>query len=149
MGVRDNGTDLQLFSMGVPFYSARGLTQTLTPIASVAGNRQNLRRTIGGQLVNITPPQFLKYSTKISGKDQRPPSLDGIWPGSPITVFCISYLAYPQGGTAQRTEVSGSSFLENGFVFYRPALTCLIINFSDEQGEWTGDDTWQLELEEV
>ena len=149
MGIRDSGTDLALYTMGVPFYSARGLDQQITPIRSVQGNRQNLRRTIGGSLVNITPPEFLKYSTRIRATDQRPPAVDGIWPGTAITVYCVAYLAYPVGGAAQRAEVSGSSFTEQGFVFYRPILSCLMVSFTIDEGEWTAQNRWELELEEV
>ena len=149
MAVRDNGTDLQLFTMGVPFYSARGLNQTLQPIRAIAGNRQNLRRDINGNLVNITPPEFLKYASKISATDQRPPAVDSVWPGTLVTVFCIAYLSYAVGGTAGRTEVSGSSFEENGFIFYRPALAMMVMDFNMDDGEWSGEIRWELELEEV
>jgi len=38
----------------VPPYSARGLTQTLTPIAAAA----NMRRTINGELLDLSAGQF-------------------------------------------------------------------------------------------
>lgn len=151
MAILDSGTILLLTSIGIPFYSARGSSQTLTPIKEVGGNRQNLPRTLNGQLINLTPSIFLKYSTVISGKDQAGPSRDLVWPGTLITVSCVATLSYPTGqaGSPGRGVVGGSSVTANGFVTYRPILNCMVINFDDKLDEWPHEYSWKLELEEV
>ena len=149
MSLDTTGTLLTISVMGVPFYSARGLTQTLSPIQAIRNNRNNLRRTIGGTLVNLTPTQFLKYSTKITCRDQQPPAIDDIWPGTPIVVSCVAELSYPVGGTPQRPEVSGSSVTVDGFVHYRPVLTMMIVDLDENLSEWDAQYSWSLELEEI
>lgn len=151
MGIYDSGTILLLSPIGIPFYSARGISQTLTPIKEVGGNRQNLPRTINGQLINLTPSIFLKYSTVITGKDQSGPSRDLVWPGTLITVSCVATLSYPTGqaGSPGRGIVDGSSVAANGFTIYQPILNCMVINFDDKLEEWEHEYSWKLELEEV
>ncbi|KLK91426.1 hypothetical protein AA309_20240 [Microvirga vignae] len=140
-----NETVLSLSGMGVAPYSARGLTQTLTPI----GQATSVRRTINGGLVDLSLAAFRKYRSTISGGDQRAPSVDGVWPGQIVTVDCISELAYPVGGTPQRTVVAGSSHEDGGFVYYRPRLQMMVVGFTATQDEWGATVKWQLELEEV
>jgi hypothetical protein len=149
MGLQDSGSLLILSPMGLPWYSARDITQTLNPIQAIQNNRQNLRRTIGGVLVNITPTEFLKYGSKISSSDQQPPSVDGVWPGTLVTVTCITQLAYPVGGSPQRPVFSGSTVTSNGFVFYRPILNMMITGWSQSFAEWKAGVHWELDLEEV
>src|SRR5215472_2099058 len=102
------GTLLTLSVYGIPFFSARGITQSLTPIREAA-NRQALPRTINGQLFNLVPSIFLKYSTQIEGKDQAGPSRDMLWPGALIQVGCVATLSYPVGlpGAPGRGVVTG------------------------------------------
>ena len=149
MALADSGTLLLITPMGLPFFSARDLTQTLTPIQAVQNNRQNLRRTIGGVLVNITPSQFLKYASKVSAADQQPPAVDGVWPGTLVTVTCVAQLAFPVGGAPQRPQLSGSEVVSNGFVFYRPVLNMMVAGWSESLAEWKPGLTWELDLEEV
>ncbi len=102
MPLADTGTELYLTVLGVdalPFYSARGLTQTYRPIREIANNRNNIRRTIGGVLVDITAPEFRLLETTLTGDDQRPPQLDTIWPGT----------AYPAMGCAAPLSLSHRS----------------------------------------
>lgn len=137
-------TLLSLSGIGVPPYSGRGLTQTLEPIDQAA----NLQRTINGFLLDLSTAQFRKYKSTISGADQRPPSCDGVWPGQEVVVDCIAELAYPYAETAQRDEVSGSSYEEAGFVFYRPQLTMIVTGFQSSQDEWGATVSWSMTLEE-
>jgi hypothetical protein len=130
--------------MGVPLYSARGLSQTLVPIDASA----NMRRSINGVLTDVAHSQFRKYKSVITCTDMRVPAADGIWPGMTLVVDCVSFLSYPVGGTAQRTVVSGSSFTESGFVFYRPRLTMLVTHSTVQTDEWAATVPWELDLEE-
>lgn len=147
MSAHSDITVLNITSIGVPPYSARGLTQTLTPIQ--AGYSQ--RRTVNGTLVNLAATEYRKYRSVITGNDQQPPPYDNFWIGQQIVVDCIAELAYTTGqaGSPARTVVSGSSRTESGFTFYRPRLTMLVVNWSiakDEYGAVTG---WSLDSEEV
>ena len=138
-------TLLVLTGIGIPAYSARGLTQTLQPIEA-AGSQ---RRTVNGTLVDLSLPQFRKYRSTIRCSDMEAPALDGIWPGAMVTVHCVVELCHPTGGTSERTPVTGSMRTEGGFIFYRPQITMQVIGFSVEKNEWGAITGWTLELEEV
>ena len=138
-------TILTLVGIGLPLYSARGLTQTLVPIEQSGAPR----RTINGDLVETAGVQFRKYRSSITGSDQRPPAFDGIWAGTQIEVDCIVALAYPEYGPAQRPVVTGSHFQESGYNFYRPRLQMTVIAFTLETDEWGAVVSWTLELEET
>ncbi len=137
-------TTLTLTGVGVPAYSARGLTQTLEPLDLAT----SLARTINGELIDLSRPEFRKYKSTISGTDQRPPSCDGLWPGRQIVVDCIEELAYPDGGVPQRPVVDGSSFSEGGFTYYRPRLTMVVTAFQLSRDEYSAQVAWSMSLEE-
>jgi hypothetical protein len=137
-------TVLSLLGLGVPAYSARGLTQTLEPLDQAT----SLARTINGELIDLSRAEFRKYKSTISGTDQRPPSCDGLWPGRQIVVDCVEELAYPDGGTPQRPVVVGSSFSEEGFTYYRPRLTMVVTDFQLSRDEYGAQVGWSMSLEE-
>jgi hypothetical protein len=141
----DGQTMLAISVMGVPMYSARGLSQTLEPIDA----SRSIRRSINGILTDVAHAQFRKYKSKISCTDMRTPAFDGIWPGLTVTVDCVAYLSYPVGGVAHRTVVAGSQFTEGVFTFYRPRLTMMVITNTAQTDEWTASVPWELDLEEV
>jgi hypothetical protein len=138
-------TLLVLAGIGVPLYSARGLTQTLQPIEA-AGSQ---RRTVNGALVDLSLAQFRKYRSTVRCSDMEAPALAGIWPGHVVTVDCIVELSYPSGGAPERTPVTASVRSESGFVFYRPQLTMQVTGYTVEKNEWGAVTAWTLELEEV
>jgi len=146
MGLQDSGSILTISVMGVPWYSARGASQTLTLISE----SQDQRRSINGVLLNLSYPQFRKYSTKITCKDQRSPAMDGIFPGQEVTIGCICELAYPVGGSPARPVVSGSQRVEHGHVFYRPILDMLIqaVDPFVSIDEWAADIQWEIDAVE-
>jgi hypothetical protein len=137
-------TNLVISSFGVPVFSARGLTQVFTEIRQ--GNQ--VKRDVNGNPKDLSLAQFHKYHTRISCKDQRPPAIDGIWIGQSVVISCVKHLSYRVGGSPARPVVPGSNFTENGFVFYYPLLTMMITDFSDQEGEWDGEDDWFIEAEE-
>ena len=139
-----NQTLLVLSVMGVPLYSARGLSQTLEPIDA----SKNMRRSINGILTDVAHTQFRKYQSKITCTDTRVPAADGIWPGMTIVVDCVAYLSYLAGGTPQRTVVPGSSFDEGGYTFYRPRLTMMVTAITAQVDEWAATVPWEIDLEE-
>ena len=131
--------------MGIPPYSARGLSQTLTPVPA----SQQLRRTINGTLVDFSSAQFRKFQSTISGNDQQPPAVNAIWPGSELVVDCICEIAYESStGGPDRQEVAGSIRYEGDFTFYRPQLTMKVVNFQINTDEYGAQIGWQLDLEE-
>lgn len=139
-------TLLLLDGMGVPLYSARGLTQTLEPI----GQAGQFARDINGTLVFVGGEQFRKYRSVITGTDQQAPALDGVWPGMTITVHCVAELAYdPNTAGPQREAVPGSEREEDDFNFYRPVLEMMVINFQEAAAEYEAQTAWTLELEEI
>lgn len=141
----NGNTLLELLETGVPIYSARDLTQTLSPIAASI----DARRDINGTLRDLSNPQFQKYSSKITCTDQRSPAIDGMWPGRVLTVYCVCELACPIGSHPLRPVVSGSQRDEEHFTFYRPILEMMVTSFSSQLDEWTADVQWELDLEEL
>ena len=137
---------LTLSGIGVPPYSARGASQTLEPIQAA----QQMRRTINGELIDISRAEFRKYRSTISCVDQQPPAVDGVWPGQVLTVGCISELSYrTAGSTPSRNMVAGSSRTEGDYTFYRPSLTMRVVAFSQDTDEYGAVVSWSLQLEEV
>lgn len=130
----------------IPLYAARGISQTLEPIDQA----KSQRRTVNGELVDLSLSRFHQYKSRISCSDQRPPALDGIFPGATFLVKCAYRLAYPTiGGMPSRDEVSGSSFTEGDFTFYEPVLTMMVADHSGNFAEWEAGVEWWIEFNEV
>ena len=140
-----NETLLTITGAGVPPYSARGLQQTLDPIPLTA----NIRRTVNGGLINLSPTQFRKYMSIITCEDQQTPAVGGIWPGSVVTVGCVAELCHLIGQTPERTAVAGSTYQEDGYEFYRPELTMMVIQISNNRNEYGALTSWSITLEET
>lgn len=143
---------LVLSAIGLPPYSARGLKQTLAPIAAST----QLRRTVNGALKNVADPLFRKYASVISGQDVDPPALDMVWPGRTLTVSCIYELAIqdsetdPLGsGDLGRTPVQWPARSADGFLFYRPLLVMKVTGWNGNEDEYGRVVDWTLNLEEV
>ena len=145
MAYPTDNTNLVITGMGVPPYSARGLTQSLEPIAQATF----FRRTVDGTAVDLSAPQFQKYQSTISGTDQQPPAFDGLWPGQIFTVDCIAELAYETstGEAPERTVVASRD--EGDWTFYRPRMTMMVTGFRAITDEYGAEVGWELSLEEV
>lgn len=143
----NSDTLLTISGFGTMLYQARGLTQSLEVISAA----HNQGRTINGKLIDLSAPQFRKYASKISCTDVNAPPLDGIWPGMTVTVHCACVLSYLTGrsGSPVRDEVSGSSYVEGAYTFYRPILTMLVQAVNEHLDEWKDDTQWEVDLEEV
>jgi hypothetical protein len=139
-------TLLVLSGVGVPPYSARGLTQTLEPIEAST----QLRRTVNGALVDLSYEPFRKYKSTISCQDYEPPAVDGIWPGQVVTVECVAELCFPTAtGSPARPALTGSERTDGDFTFYRPVLVMRVAGFSLSRDEYGAAVSWQLQLEEI
>lgn len=144
-------TLLIMDGIGIPLYSARNLTQTLSLIPPMSGGSGTLlRRSVRGKMIDLTYQQFQLYGTKITCTDRRAPALSGVWPGKLVTIHCVTELCYPIGDHAQRPSVSGSERIEDHFIFYRPVLEMIVTNFQPNQHqEWEQNVVWELDAEEV
>jgi hypothetical protein len=148
---------LALTGMGVTPYSSRGLQQSLKPIAASV----QTRRTVNGALHDVSDPIFRKYESTITGEDQDPPAVEGVWPGMQLVVDCIVEIAVlgvfediTDGSTGDDVEfdkphVPDSVRNDGTFTYYRPRLTMLITGFEVERDEWGAVVSWAMELEEV
>src|SRR5579859_1647280 len=152
MSLNTTGTILTLANAStdattlLPFYSARGLTQTLAPIDGAMFQM----RTVNGELVDLSVSRFRKFRSLISAKDVRPPSRDDVWPGLAVIVGCAYLLSYPTtGGSPSRTPVAGSQLIEGNFTFYQPELTMMVGKISGSFEEWEAGYDWSIELNEV
>jgi len=74
LGADNSLTLLVMSTIGVPLYSARGLTQTLTPVSEA---KPTPRRTINGELRWLGLTQMQKYESTISCTDQEAPAF--VW----------------------------------------------------------------------
>jgi len=130
----------------LPFYSARGMTQTMTPIDAA----QSQRRTVNGELVDLSLSRMRKYASVISANDVRPPSRDDVWPGKTVYVGCAYLLSYPTvGGSPSRDVVSGSTVVSGAFTFYRPVIHFMIGKSSGSFEEWQAGYGWSIPMQEV
>lgn len=141
------GTILIMSTAGVPLYSARGLQQSLTPVAE---SKPPPRYTINGELVFLGLPQMRKYDSIITCTDQQAPAFGGLWVGMAVLVNCVAELAYKtSGGSAERTEVPSSSRTEGGFTYYRPQISFMVVDWQQGHDEYKHDYVWQLSLREI
>lgn len=165
---------LKLSVGGLPPLSARGCTQTLTPLS--LGHQQ---RTINGELVHWGD-QGVKYQSHIQCQDQTVLATDGLSPGIDVTVECIQSLwqRFENRGDGENTirldrePVEGSvvamtaerepldilcdgdsiqlpSMAEAIFVCYRPKLRMKVCHYELFTNEWGLSSGWKLDLEEI
>ena len=148
IGADNNYTLLVMSPIGVPLYSARGLTQTLTPVSEA---KPSPRRTINGELRWLGLTQMQKYESTITCTDQQSPALDGIWPGQAVLINCVCELAYRTGETAGRTVVPGTTprSTPDGFVYYYPQIAFMVTDYNTSMEEYQHDYQWQLSLREI
>lgn len=132
-------------SMGQPLYAARGLTQTLIPLEASS----QIERSINGEVMDLSHPQFRKYDSEISCTDVETPAIDGVWPGMEVEVECVAELSYlTSGGSPEREVVSGSSRIEGDYTFYRPVLQMVVVTYDIQLEEYAADYSWILRLTE-
>lgn len=138
-------TLLVISGEGMPPYAVRGITQSLEPIEAAT----NLRRTVNGGLVDLSASQFKKYRSTISCADVNSPAFDAVEIGDAVLVDCVAELAYKAAGSPSRPVVPGSSRTADGFVFYRPQLSMIVVGKSQETDEYGAEVSWTMELEEA
>lgn len=145
--------ELALTGMGIPPFSIRGVTQTLEVL-----ERDDLRRNMNGTLLDLSNSNFRKFVSEIECEDMTSPAQHDIWRGKILTVDCIVELAV--AGTLPdppedwedniRPIVPGSLRERDGFIFYRPRLTMMVVEPPVvERDEWGGVVGWSMTLGEV
>jgi hypothetical protein len=129
---------------GIPLYSARGLTQTLTPCADA---KPSPLRTINGELRFLGGSQMKKYESVITCTDVEAPPFSGLWPGDIVLVNCAVELSYhtdtesPER-TVVRSRVVGAQTL------YFPQIEFMVVDYNDSYQEYPHLHGWQLTLSE-
>jgi hypothetical protein len=140
-------TLLALSGLGIPLYSARGLTQTVEE----ADGQSTFERDINNALVDLSPPVEKKLRSTISAEDVEAPAFNGSPKGMLVTVDWVYEFAYLTSmGTAGATRdvVPGSERTVDDWTYYRPRMSMLITNFSGSRNEYGHMTSWTLELEE-
>lgn len=146
MSLPEEMTLLIMTPIGVPLYSARGLTQTLTPVAEA---KPPPKRTVNGEARFLGASQMRKYDSVISCSDQNAPPFSGLWPGDDVVVDCVCELSYADvtGATAERTVV-GTERVVGGFKMYRPRIEFLVVDWEQNFEEYGVTYVWRLTLTE-
>lgn len=140
-------TTLVLDGIGVAPYSARGISQSLEPIAESS----HLEYTINGELIDLGIPELRKFQVSISCTDQEAPALSGIWPGVAFTLHSIEPLSFPTAEPArkERPSVPGSEYQIGDMTYYRPILELVCSSWKTNITEYGRDINWQLEARET
>jgi hypothetical protein len=121
-------TVLAVTGITIPDYAVRGLKMDLQLIAANDG----LRRSINGNLLDLTAPQFRKYSAVLSCEDQDVPELTDIWQGKIVTVTCIPGLGPVNNPTADTLT-----------------LSMMVDTWSTSRAEWDALTNWTINLLEI
>ncbi len=137
-------TLLIMTPIGVPLYSARGLTQTLTPTQAA---KPAPRRTINSTARFLGGSQMKKFDSTITCTDVNAPPFSGLWPGDLVTVQCVEELSYhTDTGSPERTVVI--SRVVGAFTLYRPEIEFMVVDWNDSYQEYPDQHGWQLTLTE-
>lgn len=145
MSMPSEMTLLIMTPIGVPLYSARGLTQTYTPITEA---KPTPRRTINGEARFLGGNQMRKYESTITCTDQNAPPFSGVWPGDTLTIDCVFELSYKTvGGSPERTVVRSRTV--GDFTLYCPRMTFMVVDFETSFVEYEAENQWRLTLTEV
>jgi len=77
-------TVLKFGDIALPTGSSRFISQTLQPI-----DNGDVRRTVNGNLRDMTRDENRKFEGQLSSTDQATPALAGVWKGSIHIVECV------------------------------------------------------------
>lgn len=138
----------------LPPYAGRQINQSLDPITSIGGGGGDvmgtlIQRDINGDVMDLTYPQFRKYASVVTCRDQVPPSFNAAWHGLICQVDCIPEWNYLTGGTAERPAVAGSERTDGPVTFYRPSLLMIVAGLAYSQEEYSGLYNWRIVFQEV
>mgnify|MGYP003641141340 CR=1 FL=1 len=154
----------------IPSGSDLGISQSLS-VLSQAGSG---RRSVNGVRISRKNTLFQKYISNISGNDNLPIALAGLWPEDLVTVHSVAILpqrpststqttlirppvsdsvyAVDENGNLVTVSVSGSVVTHSSSVktiFFRPILNCAIVSLDTDRDDDSANVSWSLNLEEV
>ncbi len=115
-------TVLAITGITIPDYAIRGLTFDLQLVTSDGG----LRRSVNGELLDLTASQFRKYSGTLSCQDQDVPVLTDIWEGQVVAITLIPFSGI---GTA--------------------TLNMMVTNWTTSTDEWGHLVDWSIDFLEI
>ena len=139
-------TLLIITPVGIPLYSARGLTQTLTPVPEA---KPTPKRTVNGEARFLGGTQMRKYNSVITCTDVNAPPFGGLWPGDVVVVDCVAELVFKTAaGSPERLPVTDSLRTVGAFSYYRPRITFLVVDFEESVQEYEAMYPWRLTLTE-
>lgn len=118
---------LAITGITIPDYAIRGLTLDLQLVAADGG----LRRSINGELLDLTADQFRKYTATLSCEDQDVPTLTDIWQGQIVTITCI-----PGVGPANNTDGTLT-------------LSMMVDTWNTSRAEWDSLTNWSINFIEI
>ncbi len=122
-----DSTLLAITGITIPDYAIRGLTLDLQLVAADGG----LRRSINGELLDLTADQFRKYTATLSCEDQDVPTLTDIWQGQIVTITCI-----PGVGPANNTDGTLT-------------LSMMVDTWNTSRAEWDSLTNWSINFIEI
>lgn len=171
-------TLIQIDRTDLPAFSARGCSQTLTPLKC-----GDLKRTVNGELCYLGQKKHHKYVSSVRCQDRFTPPFENFWRGEEVQVSCLQRLCQKIIGDGEtrvfnldRCNIQSSErvasttgeevlLYETGdksvtfatppqkgdvlFVTYRPLLSMRVITFHLETDEWGNKTSWHLNLEEI
>lgn len=164
-------TVLVLGDLIIPVGAGRGISQSLGRI-----DNGQLRRTVNGILVDTTRSINQKFVSTINATDMSAPTFAELWKGMELVVECISKLRQfvvpaedivtlirpaveesifgykPDGTKIEPIDVNGLvvTFAENIVrLEFRPILTMLVVDITDDSDEYASSESWSIQLEEV
>ncbi|WP_146684187.1 glycine-rich domain-containing protein [Thioclava sediminum] len=161
-------SSLRIFKDGTEIPLPPGAYRFIDFAAKPISASANLRRTIDGNLVNLSDSAFQRLEVDISCSDQKIPALSGLWPGAVLTIHSPSIMtepgpavtlardpvpgsirAYDADGieiaqpTGRTLNVSGAAYYE-----YRPILTVMVTAISSSDKEFKASRSWSITAEE-
>lgn len=103
-------TVLKLGDIPLPAGSSRFISQTLQPI-----DNGDVRRTVNGNLRDMTRFENRKFESQLSSTDQATPALGGLWKGSEVLVECMKKLRDPVVPAGQATTLIRDPVVDSVF----------------------------------
>lgn len=161
-------TSLIIDGILIPVGAARGVKASLELI-----DNGQLRRTVNGELVDLTRTTSRKYKLSLSCSDLSTPTLADLVRGQQVQVVPPKRLrqAVPASGqvTLRRPAADGTlrahaadgatveyavagdvvTAPAGSIVSYLPVLDMLVSSVSHDAEEWDATESWSVELEEV
>ncbi|WP_323811269.1 hypothetical protein [Yoonia sp. 67-2] len=154
--------------------SARGISTSIEQIES-----GELRRTVNGNLVDLTREELRKYAISLSCDGMSLPGFDSVWRGMICTITPpVRWIIKVEPGQnsvtfarpaanakmfdaetnnpfpdpiigSNGTSATFSAQASVAWIEYQPIFQTRVVGRSESSEEWEASATWSLELEEI